>query len=154
MWPFKKDRKAGPIVPDPEGRGWVNMKGTIQGLPAYIRYDSTLKKVAPHPDYRHEVLVTIAFNSARENGLPASEDDLCAVDDIEDLFKSRLEKDQTAVLALVITTGGVRELYFYSSDPDNAIRHWEDYLQPRMDTHQVEFVIRPDADWEIYHKFA
>jgi hypothetical protein len=154
MWPFKKSVQAGPIPRDPEGRGWVNMKGTIQGLPAYIRFDSTLKKIAPHPDYRHEILVTIAFNSAEEDGLPSSEDDLCEADDIEDLFKSRLEKDETAVLALILTTGGVRELYFYSSDPDSAIRRWEKFLQPRMETHQVEFAVRPDPAWEIFHKFA
>ncbi len=154
MWPFDKGSKPGPIRRDPQGRGWVNMKGQIQGLPAYIRYDSTLKKIAPHPEYGYEILVTISFNSAGETGLPSDEDDLCAVDDIEDRFKDELEESDTAVLALILTTGGVRELYFYSSNPNRAIGRWEDELQPRMDTHHVEFVIRRDAKWEMYHRFA
>jgi hypothetical protein len=152
MWPFKK--KSEPLNLDPERQDWMNMKGEIQGLPAFIRLDAGLKKVAPHADYGYEILVSISFNSAQDNGLPESEDDLCAVDDIEELFKTQLERGQNAVLALVITTGGVRELYFYCANPDLAVRRWEDFLQPRMETHQVHFVIRPDADWEVYHQFA
>jgi hypothetical protein len=42
----------------------VNLKGDLQHLPAFIRYDSGPKKSVPHPDYGHEIRVTIAFNSA------------------------------------------------------------------------------------------
>jgi hypothetical protein len=150
----KKRRNSNKLSPDPDAEDWVNMQGEIGGLPAFVRVNVGVKKLAPHPDYGHEILVSSAFNTAQENGLPASEEDLSQVDEIEELCKTELEKGQTALLVLVVTSGGVRELYFYSSDPEDAIRRWEAAIQPRIQTHEVEFRVRPDPDWEVYQQFA
>ncbi len=148
MWPFS--RKPAPISFDPNRSDWVNMKGEIEGLPAFMRLDAGLKKSAGHPDFGHEILVVIGFNSANENGLPSSKEDLTEVDELEERIKDHLESEQTAILALILTHGGVRQLYFYSSDPDRAIRQWEDNLRPQIETRSVEFFIRPEPKWEMY----
>jgi hypothetical protein len=153
--PSPKRRRSSKRPPvDPADCAWLNAKGTIQDFPAYFRLNGSLKERAPCTGFEYEVLVLIYFNSTGDNGLPQSEKDLSAVDDIEDKFKDRLEATGSAILALVITTDGARELYFYSSDPDAAIAEWEEKLQPRMRTHKVEFKIRPDEEWDIYRKFA
>lgn len=84
------------------------MKGEIEGLPAFMRLDAGLKKSAGHPDFGHEILVVIGFNSANENGLPSSKEDLTEVDELEERIKDHLESEQTAILALILTHGGVR----------------------------------------------
>jgi len=141
-----------PVLPD--DCRWANAKGTIRGKPAYVRLNTSLQNHAPVAGFDSEVLVVIYFNSTGDSGLPQSEADLTVVDDIEEVFKSRLEEDGTAILALIVTHDGARELYFYSSDPDAAIEHWEQTLRRRIQTHQVQFKVRPDAEWEVYADFA
>jgi hypothetical protein len=138
----------------PDDCRWANAKGDLKGWPAYFRINTSLQDFAPCGGFDHEILILIHFNSAGDNGLPEDEDDLTAVDGIEDRIKDRLEADRTAVLALVITCEGARELYFYMADPKAAIQAWEDDLQPDIKTHRVRFEIRPDEDWRVYRKFA
>ncbi len=153
--PSSKRRRSNNRLPvDPADCAWLNAKGTIQGLPAYFRLNESLKELAPCSGFEYEVLVLIYFNSTGDNGMPQSERDLTQVDDIEDQFKDHLEATGSAILALVITTDGAREVYFYSSDPEAAIDEWEEKLQPRMRTHKVEFKVRPDEEWEAYQEFA
>jgi hypothetical protein len=139
---------------DPDECRWANAKGTIQGMPAFVRINTTLQEMGPCPGFGHEVSVLIHFTSAGDNGLPESEDDLSAVDEIEDLCKERLEAGGTAALALVITSGGTRELTFYSSDPQAAVTAWEYHIQPRVTTHRAELLVRPDGRWEALQQFA
>jgi hypothetical protein len=153
MDPAKRQPKRVRLPVSPDECRWANARGTIGGLPAFIRINSTLQEIAPCPGFGHEALVRIAFNSAGDNGMPESEDDLTAVDEIEDCCKERLEAGGTAALALVITCDGARELYFYSSDPRAAVSAWES-LQPRFTTHRVEFGVRPDDRWEVLGNFA
>jgi hypothetical protein len=110
--------------------------------------------VVRHPDYDHVAIASIAFNDCRDDGMPATGEELSAIDGIEDQFRDLLQQGEESLLAVVVTTDGRRDLIFYTSNAKGAIRKFEDKLSPRMDTHQVEFTIRPDAKWGIYSQFA
>lgn len=149
-------RNRGPqrFVHSPGGCSWENARGHLGGLPAFLRVNATLRDHVPRPGFGHEIAVVIHFNSAGADGLPESEQDLSAVDEIEEGIKECLESSGTAVLAVVVTCDGVRRLYFYSSDAPAAIERRERELGPGMETHRVDFDIRPDPAWERYNEFA
>lgn len=155
MWPFKRTN-AGPgsLRVDLDNQ-WANLKGESGGLPVYVRVNTALRTIKGHPAYDHEIRVSIAFNSTdEETGLPVEEDDLQQVDELEDVFRDCLQAGQESLLALVMTTNGTRDLYFYSSNAQGAIGKFENNLRPRMTTHQVEFSARPDSNWEMFERFS
>ena len=133
---------------------WSNLKGEIEGELAYVRVNTGLKSVAGHPDYDHRVIVSILVNDVRDDGMPATKEELESIDAVEDVYRQTLQQRQESLLAAVVTTNGRRDLIFYTSDAQQAIHKFENDLQPLAETHQVEFAVHPDSGWELYHDFA
>jgi uncharacterized protein DUF695 len=133
---------------------WANLKGEIEGELAFIRVNEGLKPVVGHPDYDHRVIVSILFNDIRDDGMPGSKDELNEIDQVEDVYRGALQARQESLLALVVTTNGRRDLIFYSSSAPGAINKFENDLQPLAETHQVELMVHPDENWELYQDFT
>jgi hypothetical protein len=133
---------------------WANLKGEIEGELAVIRVNEGLKPVVGHPDYDHRVIVSILFNDIRDDGMPGSKDELNEIDQVEDVYRGALQASQESLLALVVTTNGRRDLIFYSSSAPGAINKFENDLQPLAETHQVELMVHPDENWELYQDFT
>jgi Family of unknown function (DUF695) len=133
---------------------WANLKGEIEGELAYIRVNEGLKAVVGHPEYDHRLIVSIQVNAVREDGMPATEEELSAIDQVEDIYRNTLQTRQESLLAAVVTTNGRRDLIFYTSNPQQAIHRFENDLQPLAETRQVDFMIHPDADWDLYQDFT
>ena len=133
---------------------WSNLKGEIEGELAYIRVNEGLKPVVGHPDYDHRLIVVIQVNHVRDDGMPATKEELTAIDEVEDVYRNTLQSRQESLLAAVVTTNGRRDLIFYTSDPQQAIHKFENDLQPLAETRQVEFMIHPDANWDLYQDFT
>jgi hypothetical protein len=135
-------------------KNWANLKGEIEGELAYIRVNEGLKEVAGHPDYDHRVIVSILLNDIRDDGMPGSKEELQAIDQVEDVYREALQAKQESLLAVVVTTNGRRDLIFYTSNAQGAISKFENDLQPLAETHQVEFMVHPDENWELYQDFT
>jgi hypothetical protein len=137
-----------------EPRDWANLQAEMQGgMPLFARIRTSLADRRVQAKYGHEIAVVLHMLESDETGMPTSGEELDALDALEDRFKDRLEQGGTAVLALVVTTEGTRTLYFYSADPQPAIRAWERELQPTIRDRRVTFDIQPDAAWEAYRCF-
>jgi uncharacterized protein DUF695 len=149
---FKKPAPPAPALQS-DARDWANMQGEMGGMPVFIRIRTSLRDRAIQANYGHQVSVEIAFHELRENGLPCSEKELTAVDQLEDWLVGRLESFSPTLLGLVITGDGARVCYFYTADPAQAIALWEQQFQPHIRSHQVTFQIRPDPGWEMYRRF-
>lgn len=132
---------------------WLNLSGTLRGNPARIRLNEGVVPLQDDPAWAVEMLVTVHVNDVGDDGLPRDIDEYTALDALEDLYRDALQRGGRSVLALVITTDGIRDLIFYTSDPDAAIKEFEERLKPATTTHPVEFTIRPNA-WELYRRFA
>ena len=52
-----------------------------------------------------------------------------------------------------ISTGGMREFVFYTSDPEAAHRALED-INSRVTSHEFQRIIEPDPEWSVYRQFA
>lgn len=132
---------------------WGSLKGEMDGRLALVRVNEGLKGVVGHPAYHHRLILSIAFNSVRPDGLPGTREELAAIDRLEDLYRGALQTEQESLLALVVTTDGRRDLIFYTSNPDEAVKKLQNDLRPLLTTHQTEYLVHVDAKWELYRDF-
>jgi Family of unknown function (DUF695) len=133
---------------------WASLQGEMDGRVAVVRVNEGLKEFVGHPAYNHRVIASILFNSTRDDGLPGTKNELNAIDRIEDGYRSALQCEQESLLAIVVTTDGRRDLIFYTSSPQQAVHKFENDLRPLLTTHRVEFLVHPDAKWELYRDFT
>jgi hypothetical protein len=133
---------------------WGSLKGEMEGRLAVVRVNEGLKEVVGHPAYNHRVIITIAFNATRADGMPATREESAAIDGLEDLYRGAFQTEQESLLAVVVTTDGRRDLIFYTSSPQQAIHKFENDLRPLLRSHKAEFLVHPDAKWELYRDFV
>ena len=151
MFGWFKRKSAEPVEP----RDWANLQAEIEsGMPLFARIRTSLADHRVQARYGHEIAVILHILDPDESGMPSSEEELDALDVLEDQFKDHLEQGGAAVLALVVTTEGTRTLYFYTADPQAAIQAWERELQPTIQDRRVTFDIQPDPEWGAYRCFA
>src|SRR5262245_30851974 len=146
-----KERKyppPGSLVLDPEGE-WQAMEGTMGGSPALVLLNTGLRRVAGHPAYDHRLAVHVPFNRARPDGMPETEDEYTAVQEIGTRLGEGLEEGQQSLLAATIMTKGRRDLILHTHDVDGALRRLES-LKAGVQTHRVEASAERDTFWGLY----
>lgn len=136
---------------DPES-DWQLMQGTIGDAVAFIRLHAGLRRVVGHPDYDRRLTVSVLFNETRDDGMPATREELDAVSDVGERIAAVLREGQQSLLALIITSQGKRELVFYTSDPDAALARLE-AQRGREPGHQIEAEVERDSFWGKYRTF-
>jgi hypothetical protein len=152
MWPFKKRPPSPPDIElDLEG-SWVNLRIDNDERPGFVRVNAGLKKIAGHPAYHHEAVISIPFHEVRDNGLPSSEEELTAVEEIEDKVRAALQANRESLLAVVHTRDGRRDLVFYTSNPE-AVVAWFERQKLKKLSHRLKLSLRPDARWETYRAY-
>ena len=122
--------------------------GTYNGRPLIVRVNAGLRELAGHPDLRHQVGIAVPLKRATDTGLPAPEEDreLAA---LEDELAATLSKGRQAVLAGILTTGGMREFVFYTGEPE-AIRRTMAEIQGRIEHHDIQLMIQEDPSWQVF----
>jgi hypothetical protein len=141
----------GQLAIDPE-TDWSNMKGTMGGWDAMILFHTGLRPAAGHPRYDRRLTVSIPFHETNEAGMPDTEEEYLAVCDFGDKIAEALREDQESLLAMTITTQGRRDLIFYTSDADAALRRLEAF-QTDDQSHAVESAVQWDTFWGMYRSF-
>jgi len=147
VWPFKKR------APKVEADGvWSVVHGQLNGVPMFLRVRQDPRPGLARAAYAHRVGFAVPLRAPDSSGLPqGSEFEELAR--IEDLLVSVLEAAGKSIQVLSITTGGMREFVFYTSDPD-GVRAALPALQSRVRSHQLQSYIKPDPDWEVYGHFS
>jgi hypothetical protein len=64
-----------------------------------------------------------------------------------------LEDRNESLFAVVITTGGMREFVFYTSNPGAVEAKFKEVRQ-KVQSHQIQGMIRPDENWDVYRQFV
>jgi hypothetical protein len=131
---------------------WTVCEGEYKGKPLVARVNTGLKSLAADSRYQHRIGVAIPFMTAGDDGLPSGEESW-QVSEIEDLIATALEEHHESLFAIVITTNGIREFVFYTSDPDAAEKKLA-ALAKKIESHQIQSVTHSDADWSVYHQFV
>ena len=131
---------------------WTFIEGLHEGHPMTVRLNTSLREVIAHPDYPLQVGITVPMHLPRENGMPGADEsaDLKKIED--ELYLALLPKNES-LFALVITTNGMREFVFYTSN-DGAVREKVNDIRDQIFTHTIQLMIRPDPSWKVYRTFA
>jgi hypothetical protein len=150
MWRFKRKH---PEIPEAGvDQSWSMFQGEYDGKPLIARANVALKPFVGHPKYSHQVGVAVPFRSPDENGFPPSEE-AAELMDIEDKICSELEVGNESLFAAVITTGGMREFVFYTSNPQTVEVKLKK-LRDTIESHTVQGMIKPDEDWGVYRQLV
>lgn len=132
---------------------WQNMQGTIDGATALVLLHSGLLAVAGHPDYDRRLVASLPFDTVDENGLPDSEEEYAAVSEFGDRLRDALQQGQESLLAMTIMTQGRKDLIFYTSDAEAALRRIE-ALGAEGEGHRVGASVERDTFWGMYRSFC
>lgn len=150
MWPFnKRFPPKSELVLEPR---WSLDQGVYAGRPLLVRLNRGIDAAIGHPDYSHQVGVAIPLRAPDENGFPAREEGE-QLGRIEDLLAARLEAERQCIHVATLSTGGMRELVFYSSDPASTHDLLEQ-LATEVSTHEVQHIVQPDPRWKVYRQLA
>jgi uncharacterized protein DUF695 len=137
---------------DAEG-SWQGLSGKIDGAPALVLLNTALRRFVGHPAYDRRLTVAIPFNQADPDGMPASQKEFAAVQDIGTRLGEALEEGQQCLLALTLMTQGRRQLILYTSDAEAALRRL-DKARAEVETHRVEADVEWDTFWGTYRSFC
>ena len=116
-----------------------------------VRANSGYSEFIPLRFYEHQVGIAVPLREPDPSGLPSSEED-SELSDIEDTICSSLETEATSLLVAAITTSGMREFVFYTRDPEDVKRRFED-VRTSITSHEIQLMIQEDKKWRTYSQF-
>jgi Family of unknown function (DUF695) len=141
----------GSLPIDLEGN-WAGLRGTIGGSPAVGLLNLGLRSVVGHPAYDRSLVVTIPFSKARPDGMPETDEEYEAVQELGSRVSDELQQDQESLLAISLLTQGRREMIYYTSDAAGALRRLES-MQAGT-SHPLEPRVERDTFWGLYRAFT
>ncbi|HMK38048.1 MAG TPA: DUF695 domain-containing protein [Bacteroidota bacterium] len=127
-------------------------RGTSDGHLAYIRGNTALRNLKDRQRFPYRVGFAVTFLKPNEYGLPTS-DEARELTTLENDIDRAMSGKKLGFLALVITTGGMREYVFYSNQPD-AVRAQIRKMGSRIHGRDVRSYVTADPGWEVYFKFT
>jgi len=128
------------------------LDGEHNGLPLFVRRNDSARELRGHAAYQHRVGVAIPLRQPDANGLPMP-DEIAALNDIEDALASALEAQQDALQVLAVTTNSMREFVFYTR-VSTEIEARLKALQKSFPSHELQFYVAEDPEWEGFAQFA
>jgi hypothetical protein len=144
---FTKTRKAA----SPAADSWSVAQGKNDGRPMFVRINDGLRSIAGKPPFDQRFGIAVPLRAPDPNGFPAA-DESEALNKIEDDLLNTFQSSRQTLLALVITTSGFREFVFYTSVAEQIGPALEQ-LRARVLSHDLQFYIQPDKNWEVYRAF-
>jgi hypothetical protein len=152
--PLNFPPQADTASPDPFTMAkWEMFKrGTSDGHLAYIRGNTGLRDLKQRERFPYRVGFAVAFRKPNSYGLP-TDDEARELMPLENEIDRAMSGKRLGFLALVITTGGMREYVFYSNRPD-AVRREIKKMGTRMHGRDVRSYVTADPGWEVYFRFT
>jgi len=143
-------KKRAPVYPTESH--WSVGRGMHDGMPIFVRRNTSAASLAGHPDYRFRVGVAIPLKSPKADGLPGN-DEMNELNAIEDALCARLEVNRESLHVLSITTQGMREFIFYTRSPAEVEPALE-ALRSEVAGHELQSYVAEDPKWGVYAHFA
>jgi hypothetical protein len=104
------------------------------------------------PGYLYRVIVTVHLREPRPSGFPSDAED----DDLE-AFEFNvcglLEAENKSLCVLVVTGQGLRDIIFYTKEPE-AVRKKVEDARIVLTSHKFEIDIELEPDWRVYNFFC
>jgi hypothetical protein len=130
---------------------WAVAQGQYEGSPLFVRIHQGVSPLVGDPRFSQQVGIAVPLLNPDAHGLPTNEE-AAQLAEIEDAISAALEPNHISVQVLSITTKGMREFVFYTTDAD-AVRTAFAQLQASIVSHELQLVIQRDPDWSVYRQF-
>lgn len=131
-----------------DGR-WAFYQGSHEGSPVIVRRNNEAERHADGDSaYHYRLFVAIGLNDPDANGFPKKQESETLYD-IEDQFIEALSNTDS-VISHVLTTGGMRQIVFYTSEPERVTGIIES-LKSSVQSHQWGYDMDEDKNWSLYH---
>jgi hypothetical protein len=131
--------------------GWILGKWQRAGFPVVVRIAKAYGGFGGVHGYGHRVIVAVELREPTSSGLPSGTeyDDLNA---FEQRISLLLEADNESLAALVVTGNGLRDIFFYTKEPEKVAQKLKN-ARPSLTSHSFQFDIQAEPDWQTYEFF-
>ena len=131
---------------------WSILSGQENEKPMIVRRNDSIKHYAEQSDFSYRIGIAIPLLDPNEVGLP-SEEEMKVLNQIEGELSCQLEKDGVSIQALAITTDGMREFVYYTSN-SQVIEQVIYNARRKFPSHEFQYYVREDKEWSVYKEFA
>jgi hypothetical protein len=135
-------------IPD----SWNVYQGEYSGKPLLVRANIGLIDFSAKNKYPVRLGIAIPLNESDKDGLPTQKEQE-NLNTIEDSLFSSVEVENHTIVALIITTNGMREFVLYSESVDKA-KKIASNLKSMVNTHEIQSYTEEDSSWSTYNQFA
>jgi hypothetical protein len=127
---------------------WINAHGHLAGHAAHLRKNVGLRSV-DFAAFPHLVLVSLLYRGLSPDGQPASPEEWARLDGTEERIADAMWDRYRAHFALIVTSNGRRDLFFFLAAPASDAETDEliQSIEPNVD---YEFSFVHDAEWRPY----
>jgi hypothetical protein len=130
------------------GDAWSLAKGKYNGKDILIRFNTFYKKFKRRDEYKYQVGCAIPLTNPNPDGFPSLEENAKLLE-IEELLAFTFEKQEQAIFTVAITTSTMKELVFYTIDPEIIKQRFEE-IKTKITSHELQLMIQLDKDWNVY----
>lgn len=151
FWRLFKEKDASVLSPLHKQR-WGISRGEHDGDPLIVRCNKTVGEWTGQAELPIKLGFAIPLNHPNEGGLPDAEEN-AALGQIEDEIVRQVFAATSAVFALALTTGIMKEFIFYiASDTDSSAIHAR--IRELVPTHEVQCIAVQEPGWDSYRAFV
>jgi len=131
-------------------KNWKILQGEMSGKPIFVRIDAGWDTVS-QAKYSYRMGIAIPLKKPKSSGLPTNEE-MNALNSIEDLIDQELTRKDITVLTIIITTNSMREFVLYTNDPNGAQNKFS-AIKNKVKTHELQMITEKDPGWEVYKSY-
>jgi len=145
---FKKSYKDITEYPDT----WSVAQSVREGKPIFIRFRVGIQDAIGHPKYPFQIGVAVPLIEPTMDGLTINAE-AEELNKIEDELDTVLSQDNQAIFVLAITTNGMREFVFYSTEWKPEIFE-QKVKSVNVGRHELQFMMQHDKNWDTFRQFS
>ena len=131
---------------------WTVASGENDGQPLFVRLNTGAAAVAGHATLAHRVGIAVPLREPDAAGLPTATE-AAILTQIEDAIEGAFRVGHETILAVVLTTGGMREFVLYSAAPQ-SVQASVAAVQAQFPKYQIQSYTQPDTEWDGYAAFS
>ncbi|MDO4881103.1 MAG: DUF695 domain-containing protein [Capnocytophaga sp.] len=128
---------------------WNVYRGYLEEIPAIIRLNLALDRVAPIANFSHCVKISVALKNPDEQGFSTNEERE-KIYQIEDDLVSFLDNEKNIFVAVITFKGSVT-WYFYSQNASELEEKAREKCSKNQD-YPCQIEINEDKNWELFLK--
>lgn len=134
-------------IPD----SWTVKDGTYEDKPIIVKKNSGLDMIQGREFYKVRTGIAFKLKSAENSGMP-DQDENFAFYDLEDVIFEIFQRDNNAIVSLIITTNGIREFVIYSRSNEWSEECYQLLKRKGFDYNFTTYN-EQDPEWSVFEEY-